>query len=362
MVHPFLMLQIPSDGFLQPFFELQGRLPSQAPFELGRIDGVPQIVSCPVRHVCNQSGRRAFRSSESLIRHFYKKTYQIYIFPFVEATYIVSVSRFAFMEDDIYGSGMIHYIQPIAYIFSLPVNRQRFIISYIVDKQRYQFFRELIRTVIVAAISYDYRHPVGIPESAHEMIRRGFGCRVRTVGIVFGIFRKISVSRFECAIYLIRGNMIEQMAYIPVFVPAETAVVFFLRFFPQRQTAVPPFPGGLKQSKSAYYIRPGEYERILDAPVHMTFRSQMDDIPDIIFPENLFYGFIIADIPFQKSIIGTVLYIFQIGQIPGVSKFVEIINMIFRIFIDEQPDHMGTYKSRSPRNQYIFSSVFHINF
>ena len=44
----------------------------------------------------------------------------------------------------------------------------------------------------------------------------------------------------------------------------------------------------------------------------------------------------VTDIGLYKGIIRLIFDIFQIGQISSISQFIQIDNMIFRIFIDEQ--------------------------
>ena len=40
VVHPFLIVEIPTDGFLDAFFELQAGFPAQFVFQFGGVDGV----------------------------------------------------------------------------------------------------------------------------------------------------------------------------------------------------------------------------------------------------------------------------------------------------------------------------------
>ena len=74
------------------------------------------------------------------------------------------------MEDEVDGSGVIHYIQPVAHILSLAIYRQRFAMADIVDEQRDEFLGELIWTVVVRAVGHDSRHSVCVVEGTHEVV------------------------------------------------------------------------------------------------------------------------------------------------------------------------------------------------
>ena len=53
------------------------------------------------------------------------------------------------MEDKVNSTCMVYYIQPVTHILSLAINGKRLTMADIVDKERYQLLRELIRSVVV---------------------------------------------------------------------------------------------------------------------------------------------------------------------------------------------------------------------
>ena len=61
------------------------------------------------------------------------------------------------MEDQVDGCGMVFNKKPVADIFSLSVNRNRFVVFDIIDGKRDQFFRELVWPVIVGTVGNDNR-------------------------------------------------------------------------------------------------------------------------------------------------------------------------------------------------------------
>lgn len=62
------------------------------------------------------------------------------VFPFVEAADVVSVGNLTFVEDKVDGTSVVFYIEPVAHILTLSVDRQRFAVTDVIDKQRNELF------------------------------------------------------------------------------------------------------------------------------------------------------------------------------------------------------------------------------
>ena len=112
------------------------------------------------------------------------------ILPLVEAADVIGLASLSLMEDKIDGTCMILDIEPVAHVLTLTIDRQRLTVADIIDKERYQFLRELIRTVVVRAVGHNYRHTIGVVEGTHEMITRRLGGRLRRMRIVFRGFQE----------------------------------------------------------------------------------------------------------------------------------------------------------------------------
>ena len=74
------------------------------------------------------------------------------------------------MKDEIDCPRMILNEKPVTHIFTLSIYRKRLPVTYIIDKQRDKFLRELIWAIVVRAVCDDCRHSVGIMECTHKMI------------------------------------------------------------------------------------------------------------------------------------------------------------------------------------------------
>ena len=64
-------------------------------------------------------------------------------------------------------------VEPIAYVLTVAINRQRFVGEAPDDHVRDQLFREMIGAIIVGAIGNDGRQPIGLAPGAYQVIRRG---------------------------------------------------------------------------------------------------------------------------------------------------------------------------------------------
>ena len=155
IIHPFLIVEIPSYRLHDALLELQGRGPAELPVQARRIDGIPQVMAFAVSHISDQTVGIAFRTSEETVHRLYQHLHNIYVLPLVKASDIVCRSRLSPVEDKVNGSGMVLNIQPVPDILSLSIYRERSVMPYIVYKQRYQLLRELIWTVIVGAVGHD---------------------------------------------------------------------------------------------------------------------------------------------------------------------------------------------------------------
>ena len=88
------------------------------------------------------------------------------------------------MEDDVDSPCVVLHIQPVANVFPLTIHRQRFPVTDVVDEQRNQLLRELVRAVVVRTVCHDGRHSVRVVVSTHEMVARCLAGTVRTVRII----------------------------------------------------------------------------------------------------------------------------------------------------------------------------------
>ena len=145
-------------------------VPCRVLLELARIDGITHIVPLSAGYISNQIQVSTLRATEQSINSLDNHLDDVDILPLVETADVVSLGNLTLVENHIDGTGMIHYIQPVAHILTLTIYRQWLAMTDVVDEQRNQLLRELVWAVVVRAVSHDGRHTVCIVESTNEVV------------------------------------------------------------------------------------------------------------------------------------------------------------------------------------------------
>jgi len=170
IVHPVLVVEIPANCFLNAFLELEAGLPSEFTLEFGGVDGIASIVSQTVGDVGDEVHVLVFLATQQTVYCADNYLDDINVLPFVETSDVVGFGYLTIMEDNINGTCMILYKQPVTYVLSLAVNREWLLVADVVDEERNQFFGELIGAVVVRAVGDDSRHSVGVVEGTYEVV------------------------------------------------------------------------------------------------------------------------------------------------------------------------------------------------
>ncbi len=96
------------------------------------------------------------------------------VLPLVEASNVVGLGDFAFVEYRVDGAGVVDDIEPVAHVFPLAVDRKRLAVTDVVDEQRNELLGELVWAVVVRAVGHDCRHAVGVVVGTHKVVGRSF--------------------------------------------------------------------------------------------------------------------------------------------------------------------------------------------
>ena len=152
----------------------------------------------------------------------------------------------------------------------------------IIDEQRDQLLRKLVRSVVVRAVGHDGRHTIGIVKGTDKMVAARL---TRTVGTMRVIFRCL-IEKFLTISQMMlsrRGGRGERrldtlrMGHLQStidLVGRDVVETFTLILLRQR---LPIELRRLQEAQRAHHVRPCEGEGILDAPVHMALGCQVDD-------------------------------------------------------------------------------------
>lgn len=77
----------------------------------------------------------------------------------------------------------------------------------------------------------------------------------------------------------------------------------------------------------------------------MTFGRKMDNPVNVMLAHHTAHGVDVNYVGLDKCIVGTIFDILEIGKIAGVSQFVEIYDIVLRIFVDKKSHNMAADKS-----------------
>ena len=182
--------------------------------KLRGVNGIAEVMTCSVGHVCDEWERMSFGMAEESIHSGDQDLDEVDVLPFVEAPDIIGLCRATFVKDQVDGPCMINDIEPISDILTLTVDGERLAMTDVIYEERDQLLGELIGTVVVGAVRHQRRHPVGIVIGTDEVVAGGLARRVRAVRIILtrlGEERSIEV---ECTIDFVGRDMIEALAFV----------------------------------------------------------------------------------------------------------------------------------------------------
>lgn len=138
IVQPGTVVKIPPDCLLDPFRELKAWLPSKLILQFGGINGIAHVMPFAIRHKGYQVIISTIRTAKQPVHSLDQNLDQVNVLPLVEASDVVSLGDPAFMEDQVYGTGMILDIKPVTYILPFSIDGKRPTLTNIIDKQWYK--------------------------------------------------------------------------------------------------------------------------------------------------------------------------------------------------------------------------------
>ena len=176
---------------------------------------------------------------------------------------------------------MIRYVQPVADIGAVPVNRQRLAFQRMDDHQRNEFFRVLIGAVIVGAVRDQRRHAIGRDKGADQVIARRLARRVRRVRAIGRGFREGGVGRAERAIDFV-GRDVEKSRRV------------------EHRRRAPAIERRLQKREGAEHVGLQKGFRIADRTVDMRLGGEMRHAGKFAFVEQALHQRRVADVALHE--------------------------------------------------------------
>ena len=90
----------------------------------------------------------------------------------------------------------------------------------------------------------------------------------------------------------------------------------------------------------------------------MALGSEMDDTVNLLVLHQLIESVEVADVHLDKLIIGLVLDVLGVGKVTSVCKFVQVDDVIHRVFVHKEANDMRANEACTASNNYI---SFHNN-
>ena len=202
--YPRRIVEVPAHGLANAAFERLSRRPPQLACRLACIDGVAAIVSGPVLDELYLLGIGATISARPvLVQDATDRMHDLDIPFFAVAAQIVGLAYPSASQNAMNGAAVILDEEPVANLVAVAVDRQGFALQRVVDDQRDQLFRKLIRAIVVGAIGGYYRQPIGFAIRADKMVGGSLAGRVGAVGAVLVLLGEGRFVRSKRAKYFV---------------------------------------------------------------------------------------------------------------------------------------------------------------
>ena len=198
------MIEVPAYGLAQARLELLSRLPTQFTGDLGGVDGVAAIVARAVGDKCDQlAARTGSQRPCHLIHEVANQCHHVQVGALARPANVVGRAHPAAGQDRTNRRAVILHKEPVADVLPVAVNRQRFAFKRVQDHQRDEFFRKLVRAVVVRTVGCQRGQSKGVLIGPDQVIRASLGCGIGAVGCVRCGLAEGWVSRTERAINLV---------------------------------------------------------------------------------------------------------------------------------------------------------------
>ena len=129
----------------------------------------------------------------------------------------------------------------------------------------------------------------------------------------------LRVRHLQGAVDFVGGDVVETLAFILL-----------------RET-LPIRLGSLQHGQGTDDVGLREGERVLDGPVHMGLRREMDHAVHMFILHEGQDALEVADVHLDEPVVGPVLDVLEVREIARVGKLVQVDDPVVRVFVHEQP-------------------------
>ena len=233
---------------------------------------------------------------------------------FAAAADVVGLSGLAGLQHAADGAAVVAHIQPVAHLLAVAVHRQGFAGQGVDDHQRDEFFRKVVRPVVVGAVGGEHRQAVGVVPGAHQVVAGGLAGAVGAVGFVAVGLGKRGIVGPQGAVDLVGADVQKTKR----------------RALGIRQGA-PISAHRLQQAKAAHDVGLDEVFRPMDGAVHMAFGRKVEHRARTVLRQQPIDQGPVADVALHEVVAGVALQAGQVLAVAGVGELVQVDDRLVRL-------------------------------
>src|SRR5262249_10821373 len=169
---PLWVVKVPLHCLPQPAWKTVPRNPPNLFPNLTAVDRVTAIVAGTVLNVGDQ--RFIVWTRPELFQQGADRSHHMNVGLLAGAADVVSLPNRAPLKYVMQRLAMVAHVKPVANLLTITVHRHGLPLDCVMDHERHQLFRELVRPVIVGAVGGEHRQPVGLVKGPYQMVGSGF--------------------------------------------------------------------------------------------------------------------------------------------------------------------------------------------
>ena len=236
---------------------------------------------------------------------------------FVPAAHVVDLAQAPGFEHTADRTAVVFDVEPIADLHAVAIHGQGLARQGVDDHERDEFFGEVIRPVVVAAVGGEHRQAIGVVPGADQVVTGGLAGAVGAVGLVAMRFGESRIALGQRAVDLVGGHMQKPEG----------------RFFSRGQVA-PKAPHRFEQVEGAHDVGLDELARAVDGAVHMAFGREVDHRTRPMLGQQAVDQGAVADVALHQLVACVAL---QAGQSFGVARVGQFVEVHDRLITGSQP-------------------------
>ena len=236
--------------------------------------------------------------------------------------HVVHFSHPSLLDDEVDRLAVVLHIQPIPHVLPRPVHGQRLVRKRVRDRERDEFFGEMIGPVVVGTARNGHGKSIRSVICEHKKVRPRLGGGIGARRMQRRLLRKKEVGPVE----------------------RQIAVHFIRRDLMITPDAV--LAAGVHQYGRADDVGLQKDARILDGAVDVALRREVDDDVGMLLLEEFVDRLAIADVRLHEAEVGVIHHAPERGQIARIGELIQTHDAIIGILFEDMENKIAADKPR----------------